>query len=415
MTSEVQRGWEAVDSDSLVRRCKYLGWSEGKTRRVIKSYVQFLDLKIQLEDYEDLIVSPPRLINNVWVTHRRYTRTYKGDCKKLSSCGEVIEIGNVQILGSNCWDERVDLARVELEKRFDASDIDRDVWGFKAAPAVVSPIAQVKSTIRIFIRDDNYLVKEYMVRINTPLSSLFREYSLETASKKPRFFYLGERVKGNSTPSSLGMEEGSSLVYKGTRKDTVKIDVWYDGKAENSFSQFKLKFSRTALVIPSATELYFGMCYPVNRGELFYKGKEVNWDDSFDDLNVIDGDHFDWMCPPQRSTSSIVTVSVVDWIGNCHKVRMLKTTKLSMLYDALAVERFKVDAKRFTLVYQVPMFNDSAVKITLRKGSTPKSNDIPDKATIMAIPKIESLWKPQVIDAMEHMTDEIDLAIPGKE
>jgi hypothetical protein len=410
MTSEVQRGWEAVDSDNLMRRCKYLGWGEEETYRIIKSYVQFLDLKIQLEDYEDEIVSPPRLINAVWVTHKRYTRNYMEDCKHLSSSGEVIEMKPNRDMLFDVWDDRVGLARAELVKRFEASKIDREIWGFKEEPAVVSPIAQIKSTIRIFIRDDNYLVKEYMVRINTPLSSLFREYSLQTASEKRHFFYLGERVKGKSTPSSLGMEEGSSLIYKGTRKGTVKVDVWRNGKRDESLSQHGLICSRTALVISSATAYYFG--FPLCSGVLFYKGEEVKDGDTFDDLNVNDGDHFDYMCFITPVFSNIVTVCIVDWIGNSHKVRMNRTTKLSMLYDFLAVERFKVDPKRFSLVQQVPMYKDGTIKLTLRKTSTPKTSSIYDNATIMAIPKIESLWKSPVTDAMVETTDEIDLTIP---
>ncbi|CAB9529542.1 expressed unknown protein [Seminavis robusta] len=115
--------------ESLRERClRYYGWDDAFTKKALRGYRQFMQLKMQLEDWHAEILSPSPTIDAVWLQHIVDVEQYVNAC--LDYCDNLIGHNPDDDLdNSGARKERIRTTMRSLKLVF-ARDIDREVWSF---------------------------------------------------------------------------------------------------------------------------------------------------------------------------------------------------------------------------------------------------------------------------------------------
>jgi hypothetical protein len=112
----------------LVERCMRVhGFSEGFSRRVLKGYRQFMELKSVMNDWNELKLSPSVPINQMWEQHLLDNLNYTEDCLLLF--GRVIGHNPDGVLDGQALRDRVMTTKIAFQARY-GDDLDQDVWDF---------------------------------------------------------------------------------------------------------------------------------------------------------------------------------------------------------------------------------------------------------------------------------------------
>ena len=112
----------------LVERCMRVhGFSEGFSKRVLKGYRQFMELKSVMNDWQELKLSPSIPINQMWEQHLLDNLNYTEDCLLLF--GRVIGHNPDAVLDGPALQERIMTTKIAFQARY-GDDLDQDVWDF---------------------------------------------------------------------------------------------------------------------------------------------------------------------------------------------------------------------------------------------------------------------------------------------
>eukprot|EP00534_Pseudo-nitzschia_fraudulenta_P016114 CAMPEP_0201253158 /NCGR_PEP_ID=MMETSP0852-20130820/67299_1 /ASSEMBLY_ACC=CAM_ASM_000632 /TAXON_ID=183588 /ORGANISM="Pseudo-nitzschia fraudulenta, Strain WWA7" /LENGTH=311 /DNA_ID=CAMNT_0047552923 /DNA_START=70 /DNA_END=1005 /DNA_ORIENTATION=+ len=112
----------------LIERCMRVhGFSEDFSRRVLKGYRQFMELKSVMNDWQELKLAPSVSINQMWELHLLDNLNYTEDCLLLF--GRVIGHNPDTILDGGALRERIMTTQIAFQARY-GDDLDSDVWDF---------------------------------------------------------------------------------------------------------------------------------------------------------------------------------------------------------------------------------------------------------------------------------------------
>jgi len=117
----------------LVERCMRVhGWNEAFTRRVLKGYRQFMELKSVMNDWQETKLSAPIAIQQMWEQHILDNLNYTDDCFLLF--GRVIGHDPDAILNERSTLDRVKTTKIAFQARY-GGDLDNEVWDYGHADA----------------------------------------------------------------------------------------------------------------------------------------------------------------------------------------------------------------------------------------------------------------------------------------
>jgi hypothetical protein len=112
----------------LVERCmRVLGWNESFSKRTLKGYRQFMELKSVMNDWQETKLSPPIAIQQMWEQHVLDNLNYTDDCFLLF--GRVIGHDPDAGLNERSLLDRVKTTKIAFQARY-GSDLDMEVWDF---------------------------------------------------------------------------------------------------------------------------------------------------------------------------------------------------------------------------------------------------------------------------------------------
>jgi hypothetical protein len=133
-------GMSPYITGELLDQCSdlYVGWDEEFTKRVGRSYVQFLKLKVGMEELDDSSkLCPPPLIDAMWWEHTlSYYANFdgRGDaCKK-----EMLHNPN-EVLDGVTRARRVQTTLTTLFEKVGAAHVDAPMWSYLATVERRSP------------------------------------------------------------------------------------------------------------------------------------------------------------------------------------------------------------------------------------------------------------------------------------
>lgn len=114
---------------TLQGRClRMYRWHRNDAERVWESYLQFLELKIALKDWDAAVLSPSPRVNQMWHLHLLDNRHYEDFCK--SACGRMIYHNPGGGPGQAVTDESLKAMELALKARYGAQCVDWEVWDF---------------------------------------------------------------------------------------------------------------------------------------------------------------------------------------------------------------------------------------------------------------------------------------------
>lgn len=112
----------------LVERCmRVLGWNEAFTKRTLKGYRQFMELKSVMNDWTETKLSAPVAIQQMWEQHLLDNLNYTDDCFLLF--GRVIGHDPDAALYERATVDRVKTTKIAFQARYGA-DLDPEVWDY---------------------------------------------------------------------------------------------------------------------------------------------------------------------------------------------------------------------------------------------------------------------------------------------
>jgi hypothetical protein len=112
----------------LIERCMRVhGFSEIFSKRVLKGYRQFMELKSVMNDWQEMKLSPSIPILQMWEQHLLDNLNYTEDCLLLF--GRVIGHNPDGILDGSALQERISTTKIAFQARY-GDDLDQDVWDF---------------------------------------------------------------------------------------------------------------------------------------------------------------------------------------------------------------------------------------------------------------------------------------------
>ena len=112
----------------LVERCMRVhGWNEAFTRRVLKGYRQFMELKSVMNDWQETKLSAPIAIQQMWEQHILDNLNYTDDCFLLF--GRVIGHDPDAILNERSTLDRIKTTKIAFQARY-GGDLDNEVWDY---------------------------------------------------------------------------------------------------------------------------------------------------------------------------------------------------------------------------------------------------------------------------------------------
>jgi hypothetical protein len=115
---------------ALVKRCmRAYCWNESKARKVLNAYRQFLSLKKETKDWNDNILSPCYLVDQMWQIHILDVVNYCHDMMLL--CGHVVGYNPDCALDHVEKQKREETTHALLE-RF-GSEYDKEMWCFSSS------------------------------------------------------------------------------------------------------------------------------------------------------------------------------------------------------------------------------------------------------------------------------------------
>jgi hypothetical protein len=114
----------------LVERCmRVLGWNELFTKRTLKGYRQFMELKSVMNDWQETKLSAPIAIQHMWEQHLLDNLNYTDDCFLLF--GRVIGHDPDAALNDRATSDRIKTTKIAFQARY-GGDLDPDVWDYGA-------------------------------------------------------------------------------------------------------------------------------------------------------------------------------------------------------------------------------------------------------------------------------------------
>ena len=112
----------------LVERCmRVFGWGEAFSRRTLRGYRQFMELKSVMNDWQETKLSAPIAVQQMWEQHILDNLNYTDDCFLLF--GRVIGHDPDAILNDRSTIDRIKTTKIAFQARY-GSDLDPDVWDF---------------------------------------------------------------------------------------------------------------------------------------------------------------------------------------------------------------------------------------------------------------------------------------------
>lgn len=112
----------------LVERCmRVFGWGEAFSRRSLRGYRQFMELKSVMNDWQETKLSAPIAVQQMWEQHILDNLNYTEDCFLLF--GRVIGHDPDCILNERSTSDRIKTTKIAFQARYGA-DLDPDVWDF---------------------------------------------------------------------------------------------------------------------------------------------------------------------------------------------------------------------------------------------------------------------------------------------
>jgi Ubiquitin-2 like Rad60 SUMO-like len=112
----------------LVERCmRVFGWGEAFSRRTLRGYRQFMELKSVMNDWQETKLSAPIAVQQMWEQHILDNLNYTDDCFLLF--GRVIGHDPDCILNERATVDRIKTTKIAFQARY-GSDLDPDVWDF---------------------------------------------------------------------------------------------------------------------------------------------------------------------------------------------------------------------------------------------------------------------------------------------
>ena len=112
----------------LVERCmRVFGWGEAFSRRSLRGYRQFMELKSVMNDWQETKLSAPIAVQQMWEQHILDNLNYTDDCFLLF--GRVIGHDPDCILNERATVDRIKTTKIAFQARY-GSDLDPDVWDF---------------------------------------------------------------------------------------------------------------------------------------------------------------------------------------------------------------------------------------------------------------------------------------------
>lgn len=134
---KIEKWWEvnrkhdpplARGATPLVERCmRVFGWGEAFSRRTLRGYRQFMELKSVMNDWEETKLSAPIAVLQMWEQHILDNLNYTDDCFLLF--GRVIGHDPDCILNERATIDRIKTTKIAFQARY-GSDLDPDVWDF---------------------------------------------------------------------------------------------------------------------------------------------------------------------------------------------------------------------------------------------------------------------------------------------
>ena len=117
----------------LVERCmRVLGWNEAFTKRTLKGYRQFMELKSVMNDWQETKLSAPIAIQQMWEQHLLDNLNYTDDCFLLF--GRVVGHDPDATLRERATVDRMKTTKIAFQARYGA-DLDPEVWDYGHAEA----------------------------------------------------------------------------------------------------------------------------------------------------------------------------------------------------------------------------------------------------------------------------------------
>jgi len=112
----------------LVERCmRVYGWGEAFTKRTLRGYRQFMELKSVMNDWQETKLAAPVAVQQMWEQHILDNINYTDDCFLLF--GRVVGHDPDSILNERATMDRIHTTKIAFQARY-GNDLDPDVWDF---------------------------------------------------------------------------------------------------------------------------------------------------------------------------------------------------------------------------------------------------------------------------------------------
>lgn len=224
---------------SVLERCSRLhNWNN--TKAVHEAYLQFMELKVQMQDWNAKLLSPPLLVDLMWHQHMLDPQSYWKAC--MDYCGRLIGHDPDGGLDTAARNKRMDSTLVAVKARF-GSDYNASLWTFHHnqdsrnndsheensndsnngrndtyrspdhSRNVRPRVDRAKEKITIRIRYQTGEETLYKVGKSTRMSKLFIAYAARKGKFQTSFRFLlhGEKIGPQETPMKLGLEDQGQI------------------------------------------------------------------------------------------------------------------------------------------------------------------------------------------------------------
>lgn len=122
----------------LVERCmRVYGWGEAFTKRTLRGYRQFMELKSVMNDWQETKLSAPVAVQQMWEQHILDNLNYADDCFLLF--GRVVGHDPDAILNERSTMDRIHTTKIAFQARY-GNDLDPDVWDFGTPDVDTTPL-----------------------------------------------------------------------------------------------------------------------------------------------------------------------------------------------------------------------------------------------------------------------------------
>jgi hypothetical protein len=215
----------------LIERCMRVhGFSETFAIRVLKGYRQFMELKSVMNDWNELKLSPPVPINQMWESHLLDNLNYSEDCLLLF--GRVVGHNPDALLDGEALQARIMTTKIAFQARY-GDDLDSDVWDFGDdwSPATM----QNEQTV-VRPSDLSIAISQNMRGGRLPVAAGEAKGSPGTpgAGNEPITIFLRDLATGEETYFSLRYKSTLRIVFtvfaerRGLNQDLLKFS--FDGQ-----------------------------------------------------------------------------------------------------------------------------------------------------------------------------------------